>query len=207
MVVARAAPACLALVMSACSHPVAPVHGTGGSDGVAIAHAEPLAADAPAAPRYREDELDRVLVAERSAITKAEQELAARADDPQPDDQLPAAVADLRVRRRFVASLERCRATGDACPPRLDDPAWSYDLAGAGDPPLDTPLRYDLDDWRKIAAELHGRACACRTIACVDSLAVAIDVLDRRPMPDVAGDDAAVASVTNARECLHDLRR
>jgi len=67
-------------------------------------------------------------------------------------------------------------------------------------------LRFDLESWRALAAELHGRACACRTLACVDSVGVAIDQLETRPMPQVASDDAAATAITRARECLFRLR-
>ena len=45
-----------------------------------------------------------------------------------------------------------------------------------------------------------------RTLACVDSLGVAIDELEPRPMPEVQGDEAATASLTRARGCLFRLR-
>jgi hypothetical protein len=67
-------------------------------------------------------------------------------------------------------------------------------------------LRFDLDSWRGLAAELHGRACACRTLACVDSVGIAIDQLETRPMPEVQSDDAATTAITRARECLFRLR-
>ena len=114
--------------------------------------------------------------------------------------------ADLAVRRRFIQSLEACQAAGRACPPRLDDPVWSFDPDGTADPRLDAPLRFDLAGWQRVASELHGRACACRTQACVDSMQVAIDDLERRPMPEVQGDEDASRSITWARECLYRLR-
>jgi hypothetical protein len=155
--------------------------------------------------------------------------------NPALEDQLRVVTADLAVRRRFIATLEVCEAAGRWCPPRLDDPPWAFDpdpdpgqpvdptggvaprpAGEAGrvptphlaslDPPLTASLRYDLDSWRQIASELHGRACACRTIACVDSVGVAIDVLEPRPMPAVQGDDQAAAAITRSRECLFRLR-
>ena len=71
---------------------------------------------------------------------------------------------------------------------------------------LRSRLRFDLDSWRKLATELHGRACACRTIACVDSIDVAINELELRPMPVVQGDEMATESITRARQCLFRLR-
>jgi hypothetical protein len=53
-----------------------------------------------------------------------------------------------------------------------------------------------------VAAELHGRACACRTTACVATMNDAIDRLEPRPMQDVRGDETASLSLTRARECL-----
>lgn len=165
-----------------------------------------LAADDTYQPSYGKAELERALIAERGAEATGERQVGdlEAKDDA---DGLRVALADLGVRRRFIASLEACQAAGRDCPPRLDDPPWRFDVEVEGArPPLDAPLRFDLDDWRKLAAELHGRACACRTIGCVDSLGVAIDELEPRPMQDVRGDEAASASITRARECLFRLR-
>jgi hypothetical protein len=163
------------------------------------------------APSYPKAELERALIAERGAEATAERrigELEAKVDtDPVADEALAIAVADLAVRRRFIAALEACQATGHTCPPRLDDPPWTFDVdSPAAKPPLDTPLRFDVEDWQKIAAELHGRACACRTVACIDSLGVAIDQLETKPMPEIQGDETASQSITRARECLFRLR-
>jgi hypothetical protein len=113
---------------------------------------------------------------------------------------------DLRVRQRFLQTLEVCKAYGRMCPPRLDEPAWQYDIESDADPTLDAPLRFDVESWRKVADELHGRACACRSLACVDSMEVALARLETRPMPDVRQDDVASLSVTSARDCLNRLR-
>ncbi|TMQ09163.1 MAG: hypothetical protein E6J90_01190 [Deltaproteobacteria bacterium] len=193
-----------------------------GCSGASVAHrppAEPgeashsiLADEDSDKPSYGKAELDRALIAERGAEATLERrvaELEARSDaGPVLDDQLRIAIADLAVRRRFIATLEVCETTGRRCPPRLDDPPWAYDPDPdqPGDPPLASSLRFDLDSWRTIAAELHGRACACRTITCVDSVGVAIDELEPRPMPAVQGDEQAATDVTRARECLFRLR-
>lgn len=180
-----------------------------------------LAAEDADPPSYGKPELQRALISERAAEATLERRIgeieAKLADPPVPgainpalEDQLRVATADLAVRRRFIATLEVCEAAARWCPPRLDDPPWAYDPdpdpGRASDPPLTASLRYDLDSWRQIAGELHGRACACRTIACVDSVGVAIDVLETRPMPAVQGDDQAAAAVARARECLFRLR-
>jgi len=57
--------------------------------------------------------------------------------------------------------------------------------------PLDATLRFDLADWRTIALELRGRACACRSVDCLDTLDVAIAQLETKPTPEVSDDDAA----------------
>jgi hypothetical protein len=180
-----------------------------------------LAADDADPPTYGKAELRRALISERAAEATLERrvgELEARlADPPVPgainpalEDQLRVTTADLAVRRRFIATLEVCEAARRWCPPRLDDPPWAFDPDPDPGPPIDPPLtaglRYDLDGWRQIASELHGRACACRTIACVDSVGVAIDVLEPRAMPAVQGDDQAAAAITRGRECLFRLR-
>ena len=149
-------------------------------------------------PSYGKADLETALIAERAAESSGEKAVADATDD----DARLAASADLAVRRRFIASLEACQDSGHDCPPRLDDPAWTYDPSSDTDPKLDTPLRFDLDDWQKVAAELHGRACACRTKACVESMDAAIDTLETRPMQDIRGDETASQSITRARECL-----
>jgi hypothetical protein len=165
----------------------------------------------PFVPSYQKGDLSRTLQKERGAEAIAARlvgELEAKDRDAQLVVTGRVATADLGVRRRFIASLETCEASGVHCPPRLDDPPWAFDpdpgkpLA----PPITTDLRFDLDSWRKVTAELHGRACACRTIACVDSVGAAIDQLEPRPMEQVQGDEAASLSLTRARECLFRLR-
>jgi hypothetical protein len=156
-------------------------------------------------PSYDQAELVRALTAERTATDAAEQRLR-DLQDKGDYDQLRIAGADLAVRKRFIASLAACNATGQVCPPRLDEPAWTFDLEADVDPKLDTPLRFDVASWQKLSAELHGRACACRTIACIDSMFVAIDRLEKRPMPEVQDEDIARTSIVRARECLYRLR-
>ncbi len=159
-------------------------------------------------PTYGKAELQRALITERGAEAKGESAVSELEAKEGYDDRLRFAQADLAVRRRFIASLEACESVGRYCPPRLDDPPWAFDPdPDVQQPPkLDTPLRFDLASWQKVAAELHGRACACRTLSCVDSMSVAIDQLESRPMPDVQGDDTATQSVAWARECLFRLR-
>jgi len=191
--------------------------GCGGAVGAppVVAPGEPprsvLAEDDLYEPAYGKPELRAALTAERALAVTAERlvgDLAAQQPDAPVDDQLRNAVADLAVRRRFIATLEACEADGRWCPPRLDDPAWTFalDAAPPVDPPMTAILRFDLASWRVLAAELHGRACACRTMACVDGVGVAIDQLEIRPVPQVQGDEAATVSVARARECLFRLR-
>lgn len=183
---------------------MAACHGSGGapaphrSGDTGITTHEGLAGADEYQPSYGKADLENALIAERAAESTGEKAIEDAADD----DARLAATADLAVRRRFIASLEACQESGHNCPPRLDDPAWTYDPSSDADPKLDTPLRFDLDDWQKVAAELHGRACACRTKACVESMDAAIDKLEARPMRDVRGDETASQSLTRARECL-----
>jgi hypothetical protein len=173
-----------------------------GEQGIVTHAAFPDDEDA-VAPSYGKIELEKALVAERGAVEAGEKHVGEVAED---SAGLRVAVADLEVRRRFLAALEDCQANGRHCPPRLDEPALSYDVDSAAEPKLDAAVRFDLEDWRKVTDELHGRACACRTQVCIDSLAAAIDVLEKRPMPDVQADDTAIVSITKARECLFRLR-
>jgi hypothetical protein len=162
-------------------------------------------------PAYSKAELQKALIAERGAEASAERRVAdldSRPSDPATSDQLRVATADLAVRRRFIAALEACDTGGRLCPPRLDDPPWGFDPDSetGAPPPMTAALRFDLDGWRTLAAELHGRACACRTLACVDSVGVAIDQLEALPKPAIEGDETATTSTTRARECLFRLR-
>ena len=162
-------------------------------------------------PSYNKADLSRALQRERGAEATAERvvsDLEAKDRDAAGDDQLRIAAADLAVRRRFIVTLEACESDARQCPPRLDDPPWSFDPDPGKplSPPVTAELRFDAESWRKVAAELHGRGCACRTIACIDTVGVAIDQLEVRPMPDVQGDVVASLSITRARECLYRLR-
>jgi hypothetical protein len=168
-------------------------------------HTGGLADDDIYKPSYDKSAVTEALARERAAEAAGEQRVR-ELEDKGDYDQLRIAAADLGVRRRFIASLAACEANGMTCPPRLDDPAWSFDIEADVDPKLDIKLRFDLDTWRNVSAELHGRACACRTLSCVDSMFVAIDRLETRPMPDVQADDAASVSIMRARECLYRLR-
>lgn len=168
-----------------------------------------LAADDEEQPAYTKADLEKALIAERGKELAGERAIGEMQDggaEESTSDVLHAMITDLAVRRRFIAALETCQATGHRCPPRLDEPAWTWDWEAGTPPPLDTPLRFDRDTWGKLAAELHGRACACRTIACVDGLGVAIDQLEVRPMRDLQGEEGSSLAITRARECLFRLR-
>jgi hypothetical protein len=174
-----------------------------------------LADDDRYQPSYGKRELEDALIAERAVeLTLAHRVAEFEAAQPDAaiaspsDDALRSAVADLAVRRRFIATLEACQSDGRWCPPRLDDPPWSYDPDAEPpvEPPMTAPLRFDLASWRALAAELHGRACACRTLGCVDSVELAIAALEPRPVPHSQGDELASLSITRARECLFRLR-
>jgi hypothetical protein len=160
-------------------------------------------------PGYGKPEIQRTLIAERGLEATAERvvnDLEAKPDrDIAADDRLRIARADLAVRRRFIKALEACEANGRWCPPRLDDPSFTFDPDGET-PLLDSPLKFDIDGWRKVGSELHGRACACRTLACLDSVDSATNVLEARAPASVQGDEPSSLSLTRARECLFRLR-
>jgi hypothetical protein len=165
-----------------------------------------LASEDQYVPSYGKPEIQKALIAERAAEATGERLVAEF--EAKSDGRLYAAQADLAVRRRFIKNLEACETQGRYCPPRLDDPPWSYDIDGDqfAPPPVESPLRFDVESWRVLSAELHGRACACRTIACIDSMSVALNRLEKRPMTEVQGDEVASHSITRARECLFRLR-
>jgi hypothetical protein len=195
------------LCAAACSGPGA----RGRFDGAGAIKQSELAEEDQFVPGYGKPELQRALIAERGAEASGERvvaELDAKHDrDTAGDDRLRVATADLAVRRRFIKSLEACEASGRWCPPRLDDPPFSYDAdSDRASPPLDTPLKFDIDGWRKVASELHGRACACRTLACVDAVDAAANQLEARTPVAVQGDEVATLAVTRTRECLFRLR-
>jgi hypothetical protein len=143
--------------------------------------------------------VQKALIAERAEEARGER-LVAEAGDP---DKLRIALADLAVRRRFIRILELCETKGRLCPPRLDDPPFA---AGDADPKLDVPLRFDLVSWQKVTVELHGRSCACRTLACLDSMEVTLAQLETRPTDEVQADETANLEITRARECMSRLR-
>jgi hypothetical protein len=155
-------------------------------------------------PGYLRADLDKAIAGERTKLAALEQQVAAA--ETSSGDDLRVVLGDLGVRRRFVDSLEVCAANGRDCPPRLDEPAWSYEPDSDAKPPLDAALRFDREDWIKLASELHGRACACRTVACIDSFTAVIDQLESQPTREVQGDETATQSIVWARECLFRLR-
>jgi len=186
--------------------------GAGRSGPVETGTIAKLAEDDQFVPAYDKADLSRALISERGLEASAERQvrdieaLVAAGSTSAGTDRLRVALNDLAVRRRFIATLESCQLQGRWCPPRLDEPAWVYDPAGEDPVPLDTNLRFDLDTWRKITAELHGRACACRTVLCIDGVDVAITQLEERPMRAVQEDDTAIQAITRARECTFRLR-
>jgi hypothetical protein len=190
-------PLALILALAACRTGSA----RGGSEEITYSSVSAGAGDDEPAPPYDKAELERALIAERAAEARAGGEVRELGAS---GDTLGAHVArtDLAIRRRFLALLELCEAGGRGCPPRLDDPAWRYALDADVDPTLDVPLRFDLDSWRAVTGELHGRACACRTQVCIDSIEVAIARLEARPRPEVQADEVAIESITRARTCL-----
>jgi hypothetical protein len=177
----------LALALAACGS-TTPQAGTGAD--VITYHKAELSEDDEPPPKYHRSDLDDVLEAERAKV-------AAMSDEDRDN---------ILVRKRFIETLELCKATGTNCPPRIDEPAWTFEADSDVDPKLETPLRFDVDSWRKVSTELHGRACACRTIGCIDTLEVAIQRLEVRPMPDVQSDDFAATEIVRARDCLARLR-
>lgn len=195
----------LVLALIACKTASSP-RGTGaGNDDITehTALAEDDGGEPP--PAYSTADVEKALIAERGAEASAEHKVAElEAGDDQ--DAWRVAHSDLAVRRRFIAVLEVCQATNQYCPPRLDDPAWPYAVDSESDPKLDVPLRFDATSWQKVAAELHGRACACRTLTCVDSMDATIERLEKRPTEDVRDDETAAIELTRARDCLFRLR-
>lgn len=173
----------------------------GGPQGQTVETPEPyaphsqLAGDDDPKPAYDKAQLEKALIAERGAEATNERRVA-DAEQKGDDEALRIATADLAVRRRFIASLETCQTSQRLCPPRLDDPPAQ----------LESQLRFDLADWQKLTVELHGRACACRTQACVDAMDDQLNELEQKPMEDVRGDEQATVELTRARECLFHLR-
>jgi hypothetical protein len=193
----------LVLALAACKTGSSP-SGTGAQD---ITVHTALADDdgGEPAPTYGKAELQKALIAERGAEASAEHQVA-ELEAGNDLDAWRVAQDDLAVRRRFIATLETCEATGHYCPPRLDDPGWTLPVDSEADPKLDVPLRFDLESWQKVTAEMHGRACACRTLACIDSIGATLDRLEKRPMQDVQGDETASIEITRGRDCLFRLR-
>lgn len=174
----------LLLALGACGPGTPPQAGTGAD--VITYHKAEMSDDEEPPPKYHRSDLEDVLDAERAKVAAMSEE-----------DR-----DNILVRKRFIETLELCKATGTYCPPRIDDPVLAFDVDGDSDPKLESPLRFDVDSWRKVSTELHGRACACRTVGCIDTLEVAIQRLEVRPMPDVQSDDLAAVEIVRARDCL-----
>jgi len=143
----------LALALAACTHgssaPRTPTEEPG-------AHSSFVADDEPP-PAYDKAAISKALIAERAAEARGERAVAdAEASDNA--DGLITARADLAVRRRFIAMLERCEEDGRLCPPRLDEPPWPYPVDSDADPKLDVPLRFDDASWPRGAAAPRGPA-------------------------------------------------
>lgn len=191
----------LVLALAACSHASGPAASPTEPSGP---HATFTAEDEPSPP-YEREAVSKALIVERAAEVRGEREVA-DAEDSGDADRLIAARADLAVRRRFIATLELCEAEGRRCPPRLDEPPWPHPVDSDADPKLDVPLRFDPVSWHNVTAELHGRACVCRTLACVDSMEATLARLETRPVDDVQRDETAAVELTAARDCLMRLR-
>jgi len=189
------------LILAACKHGSTPERPSADTGDVHSA----LATDEEPPPSYDQAAIGKALSTERAAEASAEREVS-EAEAGSDDHRLRIAVADLAVRRRFITILELCEAQSRFCPPRLDEPPWPYEADSEVDPKLDVPLRFDLASWQKVTAELHGRACACRTLSCIDSMDATIERLETRPVDEVQADDTATVELTRARECLFRLR-
>lgn len=164
-----------------------------------------MAVDDDPPPPYDKAALQMALIAERAAEAKGEAAVS-EAEKDGDLDRLQVVAANLAVRRRFIAILEVCQAETKLCPPRLDEPGFPLAVESEEDPKLDVPLRFDLASWQKVTNELHGRACACRTLQCIDAMDASLGRLEKRPIEEVQADDAALTSLTRARECLFRLR-
>src|SRR5262245_10677491 len=119
----------LAWAITACGHS-AHTQPAGAQD---ITYHTALAADDEPPPPYDKSELQKALIAERGAEASADRSLS-DLEEAGDSEKLRVAQSDLAVRRRFIASLEVCEASGRYCPPRLDDPPWSYPVDAEVDP-------------------------------------------------------------------------
>lgn len=202
----RAGAAILLVVASCGSRTPATVEPTPDPPAPAEASTTTFAEEDRLVPIYGAADLSRARSTERAAEASAERaitELELRGASPL---ELAAARADLAVRRRYIAALDACEESQRQCPPRLDDPPLAFDPAGESAPRLDVPLRFDLAAWRVVAVDVYGRACACRTVACIDATMLGIAWLESRPTREVLADDTATLSLTRARQCLYRLR-
>lgn len=191
------------LALVACTRGSAPSHPSPESPERHTTLAPPLE-DEPSPP-YDRAAIANALTVERAAEARDERVLT-DAEASGDGDRLRVARANLAVRRRFIATLELCEAHGRLCPPVLDDAPLRPALASYAEPDNASGLRFDLESWRAIAVEVQGRACACRSVSCIETLDDLIDQLEVRPMPDVRADETASESLTRARECLFRLR-
>lgn len=157
-------------------------------------------------PSYGRAEIERVLGEERRAQADGKAAIEALQTQRGKAVELALALADQGVRERYLETLETCRDHRMWCPPRLGL-SWTFHDDSADVPvSLESELRFDLQSWRKLSAELWARGCDCRTMQCVDAMTHTIDVLESRPLAEVQGDHEASTAVTGARTCLWRLR-
>lgn len=158
------------------------------------------------APSYGRAELERAIGEERRAQADGKAAIEALQTQRGKSLELATALADQGVRERYLEALETCRDHRMWCPPKLGL-SWTFHDDAADVPvSLEAELRFDLQSWRKLAAELWARGCDCRTMRCVDAMTHTVDVLESRPLADVQGDHEASTAVTGARTCLWRLR-
>jgi hypothetical protein len=156
-------------------------------------------------PTYGKHELERVIGEERQAHAAAQSVLASLMDQRGKAVEIALRLADLGVQERYLETLESCKARGVWCPPKLGM-AWTIREGVDVPVSLDTEVRFDLQTWRAVTAELWARGCDCRSMTCVDAMTQTIDALEPRPTPEVQGDQEASAALTAARTCLWRLR-
>ncbi len=157
-------------------------------------------------PTYSRQDMERILADERAAATAAAATLTSLMDQRGKSIEISLRLADLGVQQRYIEALESCRARSVWCPPKVGLTWTIRELEQDVPVSLDAELRFDLDSWRTLAAELWARGCDCRSMECVDAMTQSIDSLEGKPTLEVQGDHQASTAITGARTCLWRLR-
>ena len=156
--------------------------------------------------RFARADVEHAIKAEQDALASLDQKLlsADEADngkDPDAPVRRAAMHADRVAGAAFVAQLQACLGTAEACPPSLDEPTIGadFDLATRQ---FKGAFESTQAKWPAAAAAIEAAACGCRTGLCVDWVMADLDRWEAALPASVEADEASATHVVGARECI-----